>query len=143
MRAGAPGVHHALGDALVVEVRDLLAQVVVLQQRRAALPAFSEWSVSGRRRPCAVVRYAPAWARESSGAPVGLPVGDTASGGRWSALVGAGSRGAVGSSKDGGSDAGAPGTTAEGAFSSASGEGAVAVRVCSGHDTPLIERASE
>jgi len=30
-------VHHALGDPLVVEVRDLLAQVVVLQQRGATL----------------------------------------------------------------------------------------------------------
>ena len=37
VRAGAACVHHPLGDALVVEVRDLLAQVVVLQQRRAAL----------------------------------------------------------------------------------------------------------
>ena len=40
MRAGAAGVDHALGDALVVEVRDLLAQVVVLQQHRAALPGL-------------------------------------------------------------------------------------------------------
>ena len=30
-------VHHTLGDALVVEVRDLLSQVVVLQQRRPTL----------------------------------------------------------------------------------------------------------
>ena len=36
VRPGAARVHHALGDALVVEVGDLLAQVVVLQQRRAA-----------------------------------------------------------------------------------------------------------
>ena len=36
VRAGAAGVHHALRDALVVEVRDLLAEVVVLQQHRAA-----------------------------------------------------------------------------------------------------------
>ena len=38
VRAGSAGVHHTLGDPLVVEVRDLLAQVVVLQQGRAALP---------------------------------------------------------------------------------------------------------
>ena len=38
VRTGAPRVHHPLGDALVVEVGDLLAQVVVLQQRRSALP---------------------------------------------------------------------------------------------------------
>ena len=31
------GVHHPLGDALVVEVEDLLAEVEVLEQRRAAL----------------------------------------------------------------------------------------------------------
>ncbi len=36
MRAGAAGVDHALGDALVVEVHDLLAQVVVLEEHRAA-----------------------------------------------------------------------------------------------------------
>ena len=33
--AGAAGVHHPLGDALVVEVHDLLAEVEVLQQGRA------------------------------------------------------------------------------------------------------------
>ena len=36
VRGGAAGVHHALRDALVVEVGDLLPQVEVLQQRRAA-----------------------------------------------------------------------------------------------------------
>ena len=34
MRARAPRVHHALRDALVVEVHDLLAQVEVLQENR-------------------------------------------------------------------------------------------------------------
>jgi hypothetical protein len=38
VRAVAARVHDPLGDALVVEVHDLLAQVVVLQQRRAAVP---------------------------------------------------------------------------------------------------------
>ena len=36
--AGAPGVDHPLGDALVVEVHDLLAEVVVLEQGRAPGP---------------------------------------------------------------------------------------------------------
>ena len=36
MGAGAPGVDDPLGDALVVEVHDLLAQVVVLQEGGAA-----------------------------------------------------------------------------------------------------------
>ena len=36
VRAGAAGVHDPLGDALVVEVGDLLAQVVVLEQSRPA-----------------------------------------------------------------------------------------------------------
>ena len=36
VRGGTAGVHHALRDALVVEVGDLLPQVKVLQQRRAA-----------------------------------------------------------------------------------------------------------
>ena len=35
--AVAAGVHDALGDALVVEVEDLLAEVEVLEQRRPAL----------------------------------------------------------------------------------------------------------
>ena len=37
VRAVAAGVHHPLGDPLVVEVEDLLPEVEVLQQRRAAL----------------------------------------------------------------------------------------------------------
>ena len=36
MRAGATGVDHALRDALAVEVLQLLLEVVVLQQHRAA-----------------------------------------------------------------------------------------------------------
>ena len=36
VRRRAAGVHDALGDALMVEVGDLLAEVEVLQQRRAA-----------------------------------------------------------------------------------------------------------
>ena len=47
--AEAPGVDHPLGDALVVEVEDLLAEVEVLEQRRAALARPS--ACSGRRRP--------------------------------------------------------------------------------------------
>ena len=37
VRAVAAGVHDPLGDPLVVEVEDLLAEVEVLEQRRAAL----------------------------------------------------------------------------------------------------------
>ena len=52
VRGGAAGVHDPLGDALVVEVRDLLAEVVVLEQGRArARRPCSEWSVSRTRRP--------------------------------------------------------------------------------------------
>ncbi len=40
VRAGPAGVHHALRDALVVELHDLLAQVVVLQEDRAAGPGL-------------------------------------------------------------------------------------------------------
>ena len=35
MRAVAAGVHHALGNALVVEVEDLLAEMKVLEGRRS------------------------------------------------------------------------------------------------------------
>ena len=51
MRAGATGVHDPLGDALVVEVRDLLAQVVVLQQRRAARPRLQRVVGVGQPEP--------------------------------------------------------------------------------------------
>ena len=57
--AEAAGVDHALGDALVVEVEDLLAEVEVLEQRRA--PRHRRAACSGRRRPgtpCWVVRRA-------------------------------------------------------------------------------------
>ncbi len=37
VRTEPPGVHHALGDALVVEVEDLLPEVGVLERRRAPL----------------------------------------------------------------------------------------------------------
>ena len=47
VRAGAAGVHDPLGDALVVEVHDLLAEVEVLEQRRAPL--------AGRQRVVGVV----------------------------------------------------------------------------------------
>ena len=52
--AGAAGVHHALGDALMVEVGDLLPQVVVLQQGRAALPGLQR--VVGVAEPQALRR---------------------------------------------------------------------------------------
>ena len=80
VRAGAARVDHPLGDPLVVEVGDLLAQVMSCSSVGPRSPALSEWSVSGSRTPPAVVRYAPDCDRESSGAPVGLPVGETASG---------------------------------------------------------------
>ena len=106
VRARAAGMDHALRDAFVVEVRDLLPQVVVLQQDGAARAGFEGMVCVARRSPWAVVRYWPDWAREVAGAPVGLPVGDTASGPCWSGLGGNGSRGAVGSSTLGGSGAG-------------------------------------
>ena len=52
MRGGAAGVHDPLGDALVVEVGDLLPQVEVLQQGR---PVTGLERVVGVGRPCAVV----------------------------------------------------------------------------------------
>ena len=51
VRRRATRVDHPLGDALMVEVGDLLAQVVVLQEGGPRDPALSEWSVSGRRTP--------------------------------------------------------------------------------------------
>ena len=56
VRAGAAGVHDPLGDALVVEVGDLLAQVVVLQQRRPARPGLQRVVGVAQPGPCAVVR---------------------------------------------------------------------------------------
>ena len=40
MRGGPAGVHHPLGDALVIEVGDLFPQVEVLEQGRPAVPGF-------------------------------------------------------------------------------------------------------
>jgi hypothetical protein len=37
MGTGPAGMHHALRDALMVEVHDFFAQDVIFQQRRAAL----------------------------------------------------------------------------------------------------------
>ena len=49
VRAVAAGVDDALGDALVVEVEDLLAEVEVLEQRRAALADAQRVLVVGDR----------------------------------------------------------------------------------------------
>ena len=49
MGAEAPGVHDPLGDALVVEVEDLLAEVEVVEQRRAALAGAQRVLVVGDR----------------------------------------------------------------------------------------------
>ena len=71
VRAGAARVHHPLGDALVVEVGDLLAQVVVLQQRRSALPRLERVvGVAQPQRPGTVVRNAPCWATSAGAASV-------------------------------------------------------------------------
>jgi hypothetical protein len=49
-------MHDALGNALVIEVRDLLAQDEVLEQRRdRAAPAFSEFWLSAIGTPWLVV----------------------------------------------------------------------------------------
>ena len=49
MGAEAAGVHDALGDALVVEVEDLLAEVEVLEERRAAVARSQRVLVVGDR----------------------------------------------------------------------------------------------
>ena len=109
--ADTAGVDHSLWDPFVIEVRDLLAQVMVLEEDRRLGPAFSEWSESGSRAPVAVVRYAPRCATAPGPAPRGHPVGLKGSGPAWSALGGNGSWGAVRSSSSGGWLPGAPGTT--------------------------------
>ncbi len=80
MGADTAGVDHSLWDPFVVEVRDLLPQVMVLQEDRALGPALSEWSESGSRVPVAVVRYAPCCAMASGRTPRGHPVGLKGSG---------------------------------------------------------------
>ena len=49
MRAEAACMHDALGDAFVIEVEDLFAEVEVLEQGRTARGRPS--ASSGRRRP--------------------------------------------------------------------------------------------
>ena len=116
--AGAAGVHDPLRDPLVVEVGDLLAQVVVLQQGRAALAGLQR--VVGVAQPGALGRRQEAALRRHvrGGTSVSAPVAVRRSGPAWSGFGGSGSRGLVGSSRDGGPGAGAPGTG--GGFSSAS-----------------------
>ena len=48
--APALGMHHALGDALAVLVRQLLEQLVVLHQHRAALAGGQRILIVGDRR---------------------------------------------------------------------------------------------
>ena len=110
MRAGAAGVHHPLGDALVVEVGDLLAQVVVLQQRRPARAGLQR--VVGVAQPHALRgrQVIAGLRRDAAGRARGEPVGDTATGASWSGLGGSGALGVVGSALDGGSTPGTPGT---------------------------------
>ena len=50
MGAGAAGVHDALGDALVIEMGDLLAEDEILEQGRPALSALQRILVVGDRR---------------------------------------------------------------------------------------------
>ena len=101
VRRGAPGVHHPLGDPLVVEVGDLLPQVVVLEQHRPARPGLQrvvgvvQPGALGGGQVCAALRHA-AWS-----APVGLAGGADVSGPRWSGLGGSGSCGSVGSATGG------------------------------------------
>ena len=49
VRAGAARMHDALGDALVIEMRDLLAQDEVFEQRRPARAAFQRVLIVGDR----------------------------------------------------------------------------------------------
>ena len=50
VRAEAARMHHPLGNPLVVEVEDLLAEVVVLEQRRPALAGAQRVLVVRDRR---------------------------------------------------------------------------------------------
>ena len=49
MRAIAAGVHHALGNALVVEVEDLLAEMEVLERRRSTRADLQRVLIVGDR----------------------------------------------------------------------------------------------
>ena len=53
-------MHDALGNALVIEVRDLLAQDEVLEQRRAAQPGLERVLVVGDRHALVGRQRAPA-----------------------------------------------------------------------------------
>ena len=109
VRAGPAGVDHPLRDALVVEVRDLLAEVEVLQQRRATLArpsASGRCRAAGRR--CAVVRNAPCWAKASLTHRSSRPSA-WVSGWPCSFFGGIGPCGSVGSSTVGGALPGVPG----------------------------------
>ena len=55
MRAEAPCMHDPLWDAFMIEMEDLFAEVLVLQQGRTARPTFSEFWSSETGVPCCVV----------------------------------------------------------------------------------------
>jgi hypothetical protein len=87
VRAGAAGVHHALGDPLVVEVHDLLAQVEVLQEDRPARPRLERVVAVGdadavRSGQC--VTCLPLGSRPSAGPSYPTPVGLVVAGADWS-----------------------------------------------------------
>ena len=70
VRSVAAGVHDPLGDALVVEVEDLLAEVEVLQQRRPALADPQGVLVVGDRDALRGRQHRLAWRRWCVSPPV-------------------------------------------------------------------------
>jgi hypothetical protein len=79
--APAPrGVHHPLRDPFVVDMRDLLPEVVVLQGVGPRRPAVRLWPLSPRTVPCDVVSVRPVRGPPGSAGPPPRTVRDGASG---------------------------------------------------------------
>ncbi len=77
MGGRAPGVDDPFGDALMVEVHDLLAQMEVVEQRRPALADPEAVVGVVHRDTPAVVRVSPPCAHAGATASLGAP-GDLA-----------------------------------------------------------------
>ena len=82
MRGRPAGVHHTLRDPLVIEVRDLLTQMVVLEQGRAPRPRFQRVVGVVQPRPLRRGEVLTRWPRAVSGPSTGSPVAVPSAGAR-------------------------------------------------------------
>jgi hypothetical protein len=114
VRRRATGVHHPLRNARVVEMHDLLAQVVIVEQRRTARADPQRMVGLAQRHTLRGGQVSPGLGVERLRGPDVVPVGETGAGARWSGFGVGGVRGLVGSTSEGVSLPGTPGAAGAG-----------------------------